>query len=132
MKPVDVRSLRTLVDGRWADVRAKTRDHLNRFEPTDGLETDAHREQVFRRMKSLAASGYAGLAFPAAVGGDDDLGGSVASFEMLAYGDLSLMVKAGVQWGLFGGAIQALGTERHHREYLPAVMSLDLPPAVSR
>ncbi|GAA1674191.1 acyl-CoA dehydrogenase [Fodinicola feengrottensis] len=127
MKPVDVRSLRTLVDGRWADVRAKTRDHLNRFEPTDGLETDAHREQVFRRMKSLAASGYAGLAFPAAVGGDDDLGGSVASFEMLAYGDLSLMVKAGVQWGLFGGAIQALGTERHHREYLPAVMSLDLP-----
>ena len=29
-------------------------------------------------------------------------------------GDLSLLVKAGVQWGLFGGAILHLGTERHH------------------
>jgi len=29
---------------------------------------------------------------------------------MLGFGDLSLMVKAGVQWGLFGGAVQLLGT----------------------
>jgi hypothetical protein len=29
---------------------------------------------------------------------------------MLGYGDLSLLVKAGVQWGLFGGALAALGT----------------------
>jgi acyl-CoA oxidase len=40
---------------------------------------------------------------------------------------MSLMVKMGVQWGLFGGAIHALGNEQHHREYLPAVMSVDLP-----
>ena len=45
---------------------------------------------------------------------------------MLA-GNLSLMVKAGVQWGLFGGAVQALGTDRHHERYLPAIMSLELP-----
>ena len=32
--------------------------------------------------------------------------------------DLSLMVKAGVQWGLFGGAIENLGTERHHEAYV--------------
>ena len=32
--------------------------------------------------------------------------------------DLSLMVKAGVQWGLFGGAIENLGTERHHQAYV--------------
>ena len=46
---------------------------------------------------------------------------------MLAYGDLSLMVKAGVQWGLFGGAVQLLGTKRHHEKYLRDVMSFDLP-----
>src|SRR5690606_13707004 len=40
---------------------------------------------------------------------------------------LSLMVKMGVQWGLFGGAIQALGTEYHHATYLPGVMSLEIP-----
>jgi acyl-CoA oxidase len=50
----------------------------------------------------------------------------VTSFEMLGYGDLSLMVKAGVQWGLFGGAIHALGTTGHHERYLRDVMSGDL------
>ena len=32
--------------------------------------------------------------------------------------DLSLMVKAGVQWGLFGGAVENLGTDRHHEVYV--------------
>jgi acyl-CoA oxidase len=126
---VDVQSLGRLLDGRWAGVRTKTRAHLAEagFAGTDDLDTAAHRAQVYEQLKLLATSGYAKLAFPASVGGDEDLGGSVASFEMLAYSDLSLMVKAGVQWGLFGGAIQALGTEWHHRTYLPAVMNLDLP-----
>ncbi|PRC61181.1 acyl-CoA oxidase, partial [Mycobacterium sp. ITM-2017-0098] len=42
-------------------------------------------------------------------------GAAVTQIEMLAMSDLSLMVKAGVQWGLFGGAIENLGTERHHQ-----------------
>ncbi len=46
---------------------------------------------------------------------------------MLGFGDLSLMVKAGVQWGLFGGAVQLLGTERHHRRYLRDIIDLSLP-----
>src|SRR5919202_2987579 len=45
---------------------------------------------------------------------------------MLAFGDLSLMVKAGVQWGLFGGAVQLLGTKRHHDAYLRDIISGDL------
>ena len=40
------------------------------------------------------------------------------AFQNLAYSDLSLLVKAGVQFGLFGGAILHLGTERHHERYL--------------
>ena len=46
--------------------------------------------------------------------------------EMLAMSDLSLMVKAGVQWGLFGGAIENLGTERHHEAYVKKIIDLDL------
>ena len=42
-------------------------------------------------------------------------------------GDLSLLVKCGVQFGLFGGAILHLGTERHHERYLRDVASFDLP-----
>ncbi|WP_163509645.1 acyl-CoA dehydrogenase [Fodinicola acaciae] len=122
-------SLRQLLDGRWSAAKAAARDGLEKagFEPTDQLGTEEHRARIHEQMRLLADSGHARLGFSSAVGGADDLGGSVASFEMLAYGDLSLMVKAGVQWGLFGGAIQALGTERHHMAYLPAVMSFQLP-----
>ncbi len=45
---------------------------------------------------------------------------------MLAFGDLSLLVKAGVQWGLFGGAILHLGTERHHDAYLADTVNAEL------
>ncbi len=40
--------------------------------------------------------------------------------------DLSLMVKAGVQWGLFGGAVENLGTERHHEAYVKKIINLEL------
>ena len=43
---------------------------------------------------------------------------SIVAFEMLAMGDLSLMVKVGVQFGLFGGAVLHLGNAEHHRRYL--------------
>ncbi|OYV24246.1 MAG: acyl-CoA oxidase [Mycobacterium sp. 20-66-4] len=46
--------------------------------------------------------------------------------EMLAMSDLSLMVKAGVQWGLFGGAVENLGTERHHEAYVKKIIDLEL------
>ena len=67
----------------------------------------------------MAASGAAEDGFKKEYGGNGDVGAAVTPIEMLAMSDLSLLVKAGVQWGLFGGAIQHLGTERHHEAYLP-------------
>jgi acyl-CoA oxidase len=58
------------------------------------------------------------MGFPEEYGGGGDLGASIAAFETLAYGDLSLLVKVGVQFGLFGGAILMLGSKRHHDAYL--------------
>jgi acyl-CoA oxidase len=55
------------------------------------------------------------------------MAGFIAAFETLATHDLSLLIKCGVQFGLFGGSILQLGTKRHHEEYLPGVGSLDLP-----
>nr|WP_257910700.1 acyl-CoA dehydrogenase family protein [Janibacter limosus] len=46
---------------------------------------------------------------------------------MIGHGDLSVFVKAGVQFGLFGGAIANLGTDRHHERYLPGMADLSLP-----
>ena len=77
------------------------------FAPVYGETVQEARERVTRLAKKLADSGRVGLGFPKEYGGEDDSGGSVTSIEMLAFGDLSLMVKAGVQWGLFGGAAAA-------------------------
>jgi acyl-CoA oxidase len=50
---------------------------------------------------------------------------------MLAMSDMSLMVKACVQWGLFGGAIDNLGTERHQEAYVRQVIDRRLIGAFS-
>ena len=78
-------------------------------------------------MRALAATGMPRLGMPTEVGGENDVGASVVAFEMLAFGDLSLLVKAGVQWGLFAGAILHLGTARHHEKYLADAASWELP-----
>jgi acyl-CoA oxidase len=123
-----VTALRDYLDGRWAPIRRRARELAAdpRFAPRLGEDTEAQRARVLDQLRVLAEQDYARLGFPREYGGHDDVGGSVTGFEMLAMGDASLLVKAGVQWGLFGGAILHLGTERHHRAYLADVMSLDL------
>jgi acyl-CoA oxidase len=126
---VDPKALTEVLDGRWAHVRRDARENLRDpdFAPVYGESMQEARARVTRMAKKLADSGRVGLGFPKQYGGDDDSGGSVTSIEMLAFGDLSTMVKAGVQWGLFGGALQLLGTQRQHDKYLRDVMSFDLP-----
>ena len=77
-------------------------------------------------MRIMAAHGAAEDGFKKEHGGNGDVGAAVTQIEMLAMSDLSLMVKAGVQWGLFGGAIENLGTERHHEAYVQRLINLDL------
>jgi acyl-CoA oxidase len=121
-------ALRRELDGRWREVREQARDVLTGVvEPgSPDRPLDVQRDDVLERLRALAKLGHANLGFPKAYGGQSDLGGSVTSFEMLGFGDLSLMVKAGVQWGLFGGAVHALGTAAHHARYLRAIMSGEL------
>jgi acyl-CoA oxidase len=63
------------------------------------------------------------------VGGGENPGGNIASFEQIVLADPSLQIKSGVQWGLFGAAVMHLGTEVHHRKWLPGIMSLEIPGA---
>ncbi|SDN57371.1 acyl-CoA dehydrogenase [Geodermatophilus sp. DSM 45219] len=126
---VDPKGLTEVLDGRWGHVRRDAREHLHDPDllPVYGEDVREARARVTRMVRKLAGSGRVTLGFPKEYGGEEDAGGSVTAIEMLASTDLSLMVKAGVQWGLFGGAVQALGTERHHEAYLPAIMSFELP-----
>lgn len=126
---VPAEALRTVVDGRWARARQETREQLAanaemRADPD--LTSAQYREWITDSLKFLTSSGRPHTGFDPSVGGQGDVGGVVAAFAMLAYGDLSLLVKAGVQWGLFGGAVQVLGTERHHEQYLRTIIDGEL------
>ncbi|ASR37995.1 acyl-CoA oxidase [Prauserella marina] len=122
-------ALTEVLDGRWAAVRGEIRAQTagTKYPDPVGLSVEEHRALILEQLHELAKTGRPQLGFPSVYGGGDDIGGSVVSFEMLGFGDLSLMVKAGVQWGLFGGAVQLLGTREHHDRYLPSIMSLELP-----
>jgi acyl-CoA oxidase len=122
-------ALARTLDGRWSDVRREARalpadlvaPHLQL------TDVEAQRALVADRMQALAALGHGRRGIPQEHGGDGDVGGSVVAFEVLAHGDLSLLVKSGVQWGLFGGAVLNLGTHRHHDAYLDDIATLALP-----
>ena len=126
---VDAAPITELLDGRWAALRREARAHLAKLviSAPDELSTAGYRTAVTEKLRELAGTGWQRRGFDTAHGGQGDVGGSIVAFEMLGFADLSLMVKAGVQWGLFGGAVQLLGTSEHHARYLPAIMDLTLP-----
>ncbi|MFI1234921.1 acyl-CoA dehydrogenase family protein [Nocardia salmonicida] len=119
--------LRAALDGPWRAVREQARTQLAGEEFTDDPELDIHaaRARVLDQMRVIATMGYPERGFRPENGGTGDPGGAVTGLEMLAYTDLSLWVKSGVQWGLFGGAVENLGTERH-RDFIKRLISLDL------
>ncbi|MEV4711258.1 acyl-CoA dehydrogenase [Micromonospora sp. NPDC049374] len=122
--PVDLARLQQVLDGPWVEVRNAHRRHLDeRFLPVYGETGDQARERITRLLGELPVKLGIASAFPTQYGGGSDVGGSIIATEMLAQVDLSLMVKAGVQWGLFGGAVAALGTRRHHDAYLRDIIS---------
>lgn len=120
-------SLQKVLDGTWSQAREDTRaamtpDLLNPL----GMTMDEQRDHTLTQLQRLADSGMPKLGFREEDGGTGDTGAALTSFEMLGHLDLSVMVKAGVQWGLFGGAIANLGDSATRKKYLPDVMSLKL------
>ena len=79
---------------------------------------EAFRETVLEQVKFLANKGYGATAYPEAYGGQDDMEGYAYMFENMMFVDGSLTIKFGVQFGLFGGSIEKLGTKTHHDKYL--------------
>ncbi|KZS52967.1 acyl-CoA oxidase [Mycobacterium kansasii] len=120
--------LRNALDGRFRDVKNDMRKKLNLevFRPHYTPNTVIARAKVAEQMQLLAAAGAAEDSFRKEHGGTGNVGAAITMIEMLAMSDLSLMVKAGVQWGLFGGAVENLGTQRHHEEYVPKIINLDI------
>jgi acyl-CoA oxidase len=119
---VDVPALTALLDGKYAEVRNGVRkrlvEHASILQDADHMPKDELRDRVRDVVVQLAGTGQTAYHFPKEYGGGGDFGATVAAFETTAFGDQSVLVKVGVQFGLFGGAIQNLGTQRHHEAYI--------------
>lgn len=128
---IDVAALGEQLLGQWAYARKHARELMTRpeFQRDPELGIDAHRERVLGQLHKLVEAGSVHRAFPKSVGGDEDNGGNIASFEELVLGDPSMQIKAGVQWGLFAAAIQHLGTDEHHAKWLPDALDMTTPGA---
>jgi len=127
---VDVPALLRLLDGTYAEVRELTRkrlvEHAQILADARDLSCADYRERVLEVVRELASTGQTGMGFPVQYGGGGDIGASVAAFETMGFGDLSVLVKVGVQFGLFGGAILQLGTTKHHDAYLSRLVRGEL------
>lgn len=124
---VDVPALTDLLDGRYAEIRRTVRELLPTYagvlEDAETMTRADFRERVKDVVLEMAGTGATGMGFPEEYDGGGDIGASIAAFETLAYGDLSVLVKVGVQFGLFGGAVLQLGTRRHHDAYLADIVN---------
>ena len=119
----NVAQMKQLLDGDSGELRDRMRALLQDplFELAHEADKDIYRLKVLNQVKELAKQGVSAYSFPKKYGGGEKKGDHIAVFEMLAYSDLSLTVKFGVQFGLFGGALYLLGTEKHHRKYLESM-----------
>lgn len=124
-----VDALRRRLEGEHAALRHQVLSILDdpRLRRPSPADHSVYREEVLAGCRLLADEGFGSLSFPTEHGGGGDIEAFIVAFETLAFGDLSLLVKFGVQFGLFGGSILNLGTERHHAKYLRDIGTLALP-----
>jgi acyl-CoA oxidase len=125
----DVAAMTNMLDGDQADLinRVKTilSDPEFAYLETDNLEE--YRSKVLHWAKLLANQGFGALAYPKEYGGINGMAEYFTVMETLSYHDLSLVVKFGVQFGLWGMSVYFLGTEKHHKKYLKEIGTLELP-----
>ncbi|MET3114144.1 acyl-CoA oxidase [Pedobacter sp. CG_S7] len=124
-----IEKLTQLLDGEQAEIIKKVKSVISRPEFAYETSTDVavYREKVFEWCKILAKENLGNMAFPKQYGGGGNIAAYFAIMETLSYHDLSLVIKFGVQFGLWGMSIQSLGTEKHFRKYLNDIGSLQLP-----
>ena len=118
-----------LLDGRWREQRRASRDLALEpdFQRLPDQTVAEHRERVMWQLRELVGRSEVLRGFPKEVGGGGDPGGNLAGFEELFLSDPSLQIKGGVQWGLFGSAVQHLGVPEQHARLLPPIMQLEVP-----
>jgi acyl-CoA oxidase len=127
--PFDAESMMNYLDGAQIEIRQRIRKLLTSplFSYRYDLKKSRYRKLVYTWLIEIARQKIGAISFPRNTGGEGDLAKFMAAFETLTFHDMSLAIKFGVQFGLFGGSILHLGTKPHHDEYLGKVGTLELP-----
>ncbi len=125
----DVKEMTRLLDGDQAAIIRKVKTLLSdpEFEYIGPGDLQLYRTKVLQWCKFLAEQGYGSMAYPKEYGGKNDMAAYFAIMETLSYHDLSMVIKFGVQFGLWGMSVYFLGTEKHHKKYLKDIGTLELP-----
>lgn len=125
----DVKKMTTVLDGDTHEMRKKVKrffqDPVFHYRPMPNKED--YRKQVLEWCQLMADQGFGAWAFPKEYGGGDSMKEYIAIFETSGYFDLSLSIKFGVHFGLFGGSVFWLGTEKHHKKYIADIGTMALP-----
>ncbi|WP_259017193.1 acyl-CoA dehydrogenase family protein [Emticicia fluvialis] len=125
----DTRKLTELLDGSYAPIINRVKGVISRPEFAYETSTDieVYREKVLQWCKILAAENLGNMAYPKQYGGGNNIADYFAIMETLSYHDLSLVIKFGVQFGLWGMSVYSLGTEKHYKKYLQKIGTLEIP-----
>lgn len=125
----EVAKMTAILEGDDAEVIRKVKAVIKSADfkyPVNG-DLSQQRDDVYQLCLILAKHGFGSWAFPKAYGGQDDMKGYFAIMETLSLHDLSMVIKFGVQFGLWGMSVFFLGSERHHKKYLKDIGTLLLP-----
>ena len=125
----DVQLLGSILDGKSEQINKRVKTIISdpAFQLPDTDSLSQKREQTLQWAKLLAEQGMGSMAYPKEYGGQNDMASYFSVMETISYHDLSLVVKFGVQFGLWGMSVYFLGTEKHHKKYLKDIGSLELP-----
>lgn len=125
----DTQKLTQQLEGEYTDIIKKVKSVINRPEFAYETSTDinVYREKVLQWCKILADEKLGNMAYPKEYGGGNNIADYFAIMETLSFHDLSLVIKFGVQFGLWGMSVMFLGTEKHYKKYLKAIGTLELP-----
>ena len=121
-------ALQAYLDGELVETHNLVKSIVTRpeFRHFEGYDRHEYRRQVLVWLRTISDAGLGRWFLPPELGGEANLRKLLVVCEVLSFHDGSLLIKLGVQFGLFGGSIQQLGTEYHHRKYLPKAAACQL------
>lgn len=125
----DIQQLTSILNDKEAPIINRVKSIISKPEFAYETSTDIniYRQTVYKWCKILAEENLGNMAYPKQYGGGENIADYFAVMETLSYHDLSLVIKFGVQFGLWGMSVQSLGTEKHYAKYLKDIGSLKLP-----